>query len=538
MRTHLPELRAAAQRIGRRRFLTAAGAAAALAFSTHLPAAGAAAAAELKARRITTNPFTLGVASGDPLPESVLLWTRLAPDPYAPDGGLPAERVEVEWELAYDERFLFVVKRGTATAHPEFHHTVHVEVPGLLSERPYYYRFRTGTWISPVGRTRTAPGVYSSQLSFAAVACQAYFDGYYTAYRHVAGEAVDFVLHLGDYIYEYPVDAAGGHRRYTDRQVPAHFNRETVTLEDYRLRYGLYKSDPDLQAAHAAHPFVVTWDDHETENNYAGAVPENDVPPEEFLLRRAAAYRAYWENLPLGAPQQPQGPDMRLYRRLRFGSLAQFDILDTRQYRSNQAYGDGWQTPGPESEDPARTMTGAEQERWLIDGWKGSGAVWNVVPQQVIFARRRNVPTADYKLSMDAWDGYPASRKRLLDGAQAAGLTNLMVLSGDAHVGYAFDLKADFDDPASRTVGTEIAATSLTSGRDGVDRPDNWVSLTQANPHMKFYNGRRGYTVVALGPSQARITFRTVSAVTTPTGTLGTAATFVTSADSPGLQPA
>ncbi|MET9802559.1 alkaline phosphatase D family protein, partial [Streptomyces sp. NPDC006368] len=197
-----------------------------------------------------------------------------------------------------------------------------------------------------------------------------------------------------------------------------------------------------------------------------------------------------------------------------------------------------WQTPGPESEDPARTMTGAEQERWLIDGWKNSNAVWNVVPQQVTFAQRRNVPTPDYKLSMDAWDGYPASRQRVLDGAQAAGVRNLMLLSGDSHVAYAFDLKADFDNPASRTVGTEFSTTSLTSGRDGIDRPANWESLTQANPHMKFYNGRRGYTVVRLGTTQAHAAFKTVSGVTTPGGTLATAASFVTSASSPGLQPA
>ncbi|MET9804697.1 PhoD-like phosphatase N-terminal domain-containing protein, partial [Streptomyces sp. NPDC006368] len=254
----MPELRLAAQRIGRRRFLTVAGAAAALAFTTHLPATGAASAAELDARKISQDPFTLGVASGDPLPESVLLWTRLAPSPYEAGGGMPAERVEVQWEVAYDERFFLTVRTGTATAHPEFSHSVHVEVTGLSSGQYYYYRFRTGTWISPVGRVKTAssPGLFQTDLTFAVVACQAYFDGYYTAYKHVAAENVDMVVHLGDYIYEYPVDAAGGHRRYTDRRLPAHFNTETVTLEDYRLRYALYKSDPDLRAAHAAHPFV------------------------------------------------------------------------------------------------------------------------------------------------------------------------------------------------------------------------------------------------------------------------------------------
>ncbi|MBT2443133.1 alkaline phosphatase D family protein [Streptomyces sp. ISL-36] len=538
--THTAELRAAARHFGRRGFLTVTGAAAALAFAVQLPAAGAASAAEFDGRRITEDPFTLGVASGDPQPGSVLLWTRLAPRPFEPDAGLPRERVAVRWELARDERFTRVVRRGGATAHPEFQHSVHVEVDHLDPDRVYFFRFRAGDWISPVGRTRTAPAADArvSELKLAAVSCQAYHDGYFTAYRHLAQEDVDVVFHLGDYLYEYAVNATGGARAYTDRRLPAVFNRETVTLEDYRLRYALYKSDPDLMAAHAAHPFVVTWDDHETENNYAGGTPENDVPPEEFLLRRAAAYRAYWENQPLRAPQRPEGPDMRLYRRLRFGRLAQFDILDTRQYRSDQAYGDGWRVPGPESEDPARTMTGAAQERWLLDGWRASRALWNVVPQQVVFSERRSAPTAGYTVSMDSWDGYPASRQRILDGAAAAGVENLMVLTGDVHVGYGLDIKADFRDPASRNLGTEIVATSISSGKDGADRPANYDHLTAANPHMKFYNGRRGYVTVALGERSARADFRTVTAVTTPGAPVTTAASYVTEAGNPGLTPA
>ncbi|MET9667270.1 alkaline phosphatase D family protein [Streptomyces sp. NPDC006475] len=535
--SHAPELRAAAQHIGRRRFLTVTGAAAALAFAVDLP--GTAHAAALDSRKITEDPFTLGVASGDPQPGSVLLWTRLAPRPYEPDGGLPRGTFTVRWEIAHDSRFARIARRGSVTAHPEFHHSLHVEAGGLDNDRPYYYRFRTGTWISPVGRTRTAPARSAriGELKIAAVSCQAYHDGYFTAYRHLAEEELDAVFHLGDYLYEYAVNAVGGARNYTDRRLPAHFNRETVTLEDYRMRYGLYKSDPDLLAAHAAHPFVLTWDDHETENNYADETPENDVPPEEFLLRRAAAYRAYWENQPLRRPQQPKGPDMQLYRRLHFGRLAQFDILDTRQYRSDQAYGDGWKVPGPESEDPSRTLTGATQERWLLDGWKRSGSRWNVVPQQVTFAQRRDVPTAAYKLSMDAWDGYPASRQRVLAGAQTAGIENLMVLTGDVHVGYGFDLKKDWADPTSRTLGTEIVATSISSGKDGADKPANWDSFTQANPHMKFYNGRRGYVTVTYGERQARADFKTVSAVTTPGAPLTTAASFVTESGNPGLTP-
>ncbi|MFI6872411.1 alkaline phosphatase D family protein [Streptomyces sp. NPDC050400] len=537
---HAPELRVAAQHLGRRRFLTVTGAAAALAFATNLPTAGTAAAAELDARKITNDPFTLGVASGDPLPESVLLWTRLAPTPYETGSGLPAERVEVRWELALDERFKRVVRRGTTTAHPEFNHSVHVEVDHLAPGRVYYYRFRTGSWVSETGRTRTAPaaGRHVSDLTLAAVSCQAYHDGYFTAYKHLAQDDVDVVFHLGDYLYEYAVTSVGGARKYTDRVLPDVFNRETVTLDDYRLRYALYKSDPDLRAAHAAHPFVVTWDDHETENNYADDTSENDDPPAEFLLRRASAYRAYWENQPLRRPQLPHGPDAQLYRRLGWGRLAQFDILDTRQYRTNQANGDGWKSPTPESEAASQTLPGFTQERWLTDGWRRSHALWNVVPQQVTFARRNNPAAGDTTLSMDSWDGYPASRERLLKGADAARVENLMVLTGDVHVSYAMDIKRDFDDPGSRTVGTEIVTTSITSGKDGSAKPSNWAGYLARNPHMKHYNGQRGYVTVNLGEREARADFKTVSAVTVPGAPLTTAASFVTAVGDQGLRPA
>lgn len=533
---HTHELRAAARHLRRRTFLTTASAAAALAFAVNLP--GSAHAAEMDAKKITEDPFTLGVASGDPQPGSVMLWTRLAPRPYEPGSGLPSARFTVRWELAHDDRFTRIVRRGSVTAHPEFDHSVHVEPTGLDPDRVYHYRFRAGDWISPAGRTRTAPArsARNSELRFAAVSCQAYHDGYFTAYRHLADEDLDLVFHLGDYLYEYAVNAVGGARNYTDRRLPALYNRETITLEDYRLRYGLYKSDPDLMAAHAAHPFVVTWDDHETENNYADEIPENDVPREEFLLRRAAAYRAYWENQPLRRPQQPAGIDMQLYRRLHFGRLAQFDVLDTRQYRSDQAYGDGLDIPGPESEDPARTMTGETQERWLIDGWRQSRARWNVVPQQVNFSRRKLDLTEPARVSMDAWDGYPASRERLLDGAESAGVENLMVLTGDVHVAYAYDIKRDYDTPGAKVVGTEIVATSVSSGKDGADKPATWDTYTRANPHMKFYNGRRGYVTVTLDEQQARADFRTLTHVTTPGSPVTTAASFVTEAGNPGLR--
>ncbi|MYT70775.1 MULTISPECIES: alkaline phosphatase D family protein [unclassified Streptomyces] len=538
--SHAPELRVAAQHLGRRRFLTVTGAAAALAFATNLPTAGTAAAAELDGAKITSDPFTLGVASGDPLPDSVLLWTRLAPAPFEVGGGLPAQRVEVSWELALDERFKRIVRRGRATAHPEFNHSVHVEVDHLDAGRVYFYRFRAGSWVSGTGRTRTAPAAsqrHVPALTLAAVSCQAYHDGYFTAYKHLAEDDVDVVFHLGDYLYEYAVTSVGGARKYTDRVLPDVFNRETTTLDDYRLRYALYKSDPDLVAAHAAHPFVVTWDDHETENNYADDTSENDDPPAEFLLRRASAYRAYWENQPLRRPQLPHGPDAQLYRRLQWGRLAQFDILDTRQYRTNQANGDGWKSPTPESEAASQTLPGFTQERWLIDGWRRSKALWNVVPQQVTFGRRNN-PDGTDTLSMDSWDGYPASRDRVLQGARSARVENLMVLTGDVHVSYGLDIKQDFDDPDSATLGTEIVTTSITSGKDGSAKPSNWAAYLARNPHMKHYNGQRGYVTVELGTSEARADFKTVSAVTVPGAPLTTAASLITEIGNQGLRPA
>ncbi|WP_280870941.1 alkaline phosphatase D family protein [Streptomyces sp. MJP52] len=538
--SHSPELRSAARALGRRRFLTTTGAAAALAFAVGIPGARTAAADELEPARLTEDPFTLGVASGDPLPDSVALWTRLAPRPLELDGGLPDRRISVHWELAHDERFNRIARRGHAWAHPEFHHAVHVDVRNLRPGSVYHYRFRVGDWVSPAGRTRTAPAAGSrvDSLRFGLVSCQRYDQGHWTAYRHLAGEDLDAVFHLGDYLYEYAVNAQAGGRGYTDRVIPAHFNQETVTLEDYRLRYALYKSDPDLIAAHLAHPFVVTWDDHETENNYAGDDPENAVPPEEFLLRRAAAYRAYWENMPLRAAQRPEGADLRLYRRMHWGDLAQFDVLDTRQYRTDQANGDGWKTPTAESEAESMTLTGAEQERWLTDGWRRSSAVWNVVPQQVTFSRRNNPAAGNTTLSMDSWDGYPASRRRVLEGWKASGRENLMILTGDVHVHYGLDVKEDFDDPSSRTLGTEIVTSSVSSGGNGAERPANWAGYLARNPHLRFYNGLRGYTTVELGRRVARTEFKTVARVTEPGAPLTVAGTFVTESGNPGLTPA
>ncbi len=490
-------------------------------------------------------PFTLGVASGDPLPDSVVLWTRLAPRPYEAGGGLPpGQRTEVSWEIGRDEQFRHVERSGVTVAEAGWGHSVHVDVRGLQPGREYWYRFHTGAWSSPVGRTRTAPppGAEVPRLRLGLASCQQYDGGYYTAHAHLAREELDAVFFVGDYIYENAIGPQAGERRLpTGSRLPEVFGHELETLDDYRLRYALAKTDPHLQAAHAAHPWCVTWDDHEVANNYAADIPQDGADSGRFLQRRAAAYQAYWENMPLRQAQRPHQASMRLYRRLHFGRLAQFDVLDTRQYRSDQAYGDGWQYPGPVSQDPSRTMTGNGQERWLLDGFRTSAAmrnVWSVVPQQVAFCRRRLTPTGPSPLSMDAWDGYPASRTRILDGAQAAGISNLIVLSGDSHIHLAMDIKKDFDDPRSPTLGVEILGTSISSGGDGMEQPEDWAQLLAANPHMSYYAKRRGYVVLTLTPTHARADYCTLAYVTRPGAPLATGASLITQAGHPGLHPA
>ncbi|WP_241683087.1 alkaline phosphatase [Actinomadura sp. J1-007] len=409
---------------------------------------------------LPSDPFTLGVASGDPDHAGFVLWTRLAPRPLAEDGlgGMPAAAVPVRWEVSSDERFKRVERRGTATARPESGHSVHVELDGLRPGRDYWYRFRAGDHLSPVGRARTAPrpDSFGPALAMGFVSCSQFEHGHFTAYRRLAEENPDLILHLGDYQYEYKKGAytiPGGNVR--DHEGP-----ETVTLGGYRLRHAQYKTDPDLQAAHLAAPWAVVFDDHEVENNWAGWVPEagSDTPdPAAFRARRAAAFQAYYENMPLRRRSIPNGPDIQVYRRLRWGKLANFHMLDTRQFRDDQACGDGNKVC-PEANDPKRTITGAEQEKWLIDGFRRSEARWDVIGQQVFFAQRDSDAGPLKKTSQDAWDGYVASRGRITKGWMDAGVRNPVVLTGDVHAHWASDLKADYDDPTSKTVGRNWCA--------------------------------------------------------------------------------
>ncbi|WP_069174271.1 alkaline phosphatase D family protein [Streptomyces griseus] len=504
----------------RRRFLTVTGAAAALALSGALPGTGPASA--LTTARPVDDPFTLGVASGDPLPDGVVLWTRLAPDPLDPFGGMDRRTYPVQWEVATDERFGRVVRRGTTRVGPEFGHTAHVDVRGLKPWREYFYRFRCGGFISPVGRTRTAPSPEQlvPRMSLAFASCQAIWEGWYTAHRDLASRRHDVVLFLGDYIYEF-----GNDRGIRPGDGEEHNTRQAVTLDDYRRRYATYKLDPDLQAAHASAPWIVVLDDHEVVDNWAGP-HAGSTPPAEFLVRRANALRAYWEHMPLRAPQLPQGPDMRLHRRLRYGRLAEFSMLDTRQYRDDQANGDGTKAPNAATADPARSLLGFPQERWLLDGLTASPARWNVLGHQTAITLLDTVSGPDVAVPMDTWDGYSASRDRLLGGIAARGIRNVVSLAGDLHRSVVSDLALDFHDPDSRVVATEFVGTSITSGRDGQDLDAGGQVLLDENPHMRFGNFKRGYVSCEITPELWLSDFRVCDKVTVPDGTVSSRAVF------------
>ncbi|MCV9887970.1 alkaline phosphatase D family protein [Metabacillus halosaccharovorans] len=478
-------------------------------------------------------PFSLGVASGDPLSDSVVLWTRLAPDPLN-GGGMPNEPVKVKWEVAKDENFRKMVQKGKVAAVPELGHSVHVEVDGLKPNQVYYYRFICGGEVSQTGKTKTLPAEGSSvkNLTFAFASCQQFEHGYFTAYKHMAKEDLDIVFHLGDYIYEY------GPNEYISStgNVRVHSGPEIMSIEDYRNRYAQYRSDVHLRAAHAAFPWVVTWDDHEVENNYANLIPEKGQSVEAFVKRRAAAYQAYYEHMPLRRSSLPEGADMRLYRSFSYGDLANFFVLDSRQYRDDQANGDTSSPQTEESLDPSRTLLGAEQENWLADGLSNSNSKWNVLPQQIFFAERNYGTPTEPRYSMDSWDGYPAARERVMEVVNSNDITNLVVLTGDVHASWASNLKEDYSDPNSKTVGVEFVGTSITSGGNGADKRADTDKILAQNPHIKFFNDYRGYVRCTVTPEQWRTDYRVVPFVTEPGADISTRASFVYDKDQSGLK--
>ncbi|WP_069163615.1 alkaline phosphatase D family protein [Nocardia altamirensis] len=487
-------------------------------------------------------PFSLGVASGDPTADGVVLWTRLAPDPFAPDGlgGMPLRPVSVEYEVAHDESFRQVVARGTAVATRELAHSVHPEVSGLAPDRWYFYRFRAGTVLSPIGRTRTAPAVGSptARLRFAFASCQSWSSGYFTAYEHMSAEDLDLVVHLGDYIYE-----RGWTRGRQGMTQAPYFQDEAVDLAGYRLRYAQAKAEEPLRAAHAAFPWLVTMDDHELDNNWAGDSPglgfDISRVPALFRRRRAAAFQAMYEHQPLRIAQMPSGPAMHLHRRYGFGDLAEITMLDTRQYRDKQACGDGNTVIDCADRFAAdRTILGAAQRNWLLDGFATSAARWQILGNQVSMAQSDQDAGPVTAVGTDGWDGYVADRNAVLGAAAERGVPNLVVITGDRHQNQAADLRRDYTDPESPVVASEFIGTSITSAGDGADLTDAGRNLLAANPDLKFVNSQRGYVRVELDHRLWRSDFRVVPYVRRTGAPIHTRASFVVQDGVPGVTQA
>ncbi|MDF1484294.1 alkaline phosphatase D family protein [Ramlibacter sp. H39-3-26] len=477
---------------------------------------------------LARNPFALGIASGDPAPDGVVLWTRLA----VPEG---TGALTVRWEIADDPAFRRIVQAGQAGALPALAHSVHVEVAGLASGRWYCYRFMLGDAVSATGRTRTAPAANApdARLRLAFASCQRWEHGYYAAWRHLAADAPDLVAFLGDYIYEYatPADSTGLAR--------THALRHARTLDDYRDRYALHKSDPDLQAAHRACAWIVTWDDHEVENDYADDAGRD---AQGFAARRAAGYQAFYEHMPLRAAALAAGMDhLRLYRSVAWGRLARFHLLDDRQYRARQAC----RPPGAsgaasvkagcaELQAPERSLLGLEQERWLDgalarDAEEGA-ARWSVIAQQTLFSPR-HYPSG--VTATDNWDGYPAARARLLASVRQRQPRNTVLIGGDIHQNYVCAVHADPERPGSPVLASEFCGTSITS-RSGTTQA-KVDAVVRRNPHVLLADcEHRGYVLADIAPQRWSTQLRVLDDAARADASISTLARFVVEDGLPG----
>ena len=487
--------------------------------------------------RWATDPFALGVASGSPTHNSVVLWTRLvqAGLPAVPIAG--ADALTVRWELAHDAGFKQLVQTGQTSATAQLGYSVHVELNGLAPDRWYHYRFMVADAVSATGRTRTfpAPGTPTKQLRLAYASCQRWDHGYYSAYRHMLAEDLDAVLFLGDYIYEYP-GSVNAVRQPTGVWV--------LTLDDYRARYALHKSDTHLQAMHAACPWLVTWDDHEVQNDYAGLTAGNSGPAvASFAERRAAAYQAYFENMPLRAGVLTrslgglaQGAEMRIYGQVAYGDLATLYLLDDRQYRDHQACTRGGRlgasTVNPANciawQDTQRSMLGSTQEQWLDQAFSTAGTGWNVVGQQTAFGQRNFKTGPQLSMSNDGWDGYAPARSRFLASMQRHQLANPVLLGGDVHANWVGHVKADYARPESAAIGVEFCGTSISSNGGSNDK---LADQLQENPHFIFADReRRGYGVVTFTPTELTTSLRVVEDVRQEQSGIKTLARFTVEA--------
>ena len=477
------------------------------------------------------NPFALGVASGDPSPTGVVLWTRIAPMPLQTNGGMPNVAVEVEWEVAADERFHQATARGRQIAYPELGHTVHAEVEGLEPGRDYFYRFKVGTERSVTGRTRTLPAAGAKgTVRFGVMGCQRYEHAHFTALADLAREAPDFVYCYGDFIYEGRAMQGGDDPDRMARTLPVAAD-ECFSLADYRLRYAMYRLDPDLQAASRAAPFIAIFDDHEVSKDWMSDVHYYGHPPAIFLLRRAAALQAWYENLPLRKSSMPRGPDITAYRRFDVGGLMRLSVLDTRQYRNGRFCPAKLTSECPPDPHAKDTMLGAAQEAWFAEGLKQRHPpVWTVMAQQLLVARAHLVP------KLDQWDRVPVARQRLFDALVDAKAPNPVVLSGDLHYAVGADLKRDFDAASAGTIGAEIVNPAVGSNLP-VDATDAFFGkLRSDNPHIKFHSRERGWTLHTVSDKLWRAEFRAVSDPLRAGSAMKTAGVLAVEAGRPGIQ--
>ncbi|MET0248977.1 MAG: alkaline phosphatase D family protein [Sphingobium sp.] len=482
-------------------------------------------------------PFSLGVTSGDPAPDGFVIWTKLAPQPLEPHGGMPMTPIPVKWEVAADERFASIVASGEATAWPDLGHSVHVEVAGLQPDRPYWYRFILGADRSMRGRARTLPlpSASPANLKFAVAGCQNYEHGYFTAFRHLAREDnLAFIYHYGDFIYEYTQRGAG----YDEdglpvAQVRQHIGQDCHDLTDFRLRYAQYLSDYDLQAARAQHTWFPTFDDHEVQNNWTGDKNWKGVPPQVFRFRRQAGMQAWYEYMPVRAAMMPRdGLINNAWREARFGTLASIDFLDTRSFRSDQPCDDGFKPYCPGIDDAKSQVISANQESWLTRNLTRGQTKWNCVAQQVMMMsldRRRRADEPEKIYNIDTWAAYTAQRSRLL--GRMGGLDNVVVLTGDEHQNFA-SILTDRDKP----VAVEFVATSISSGGDGSDLRAGSDTIFRNNPELKFLNDQRGYLVCDVTPDAWTTHVRVMDQVSAPGGAIRTRASLTVPRGSPQLQ--
>jgi alkaline phosphatase D len=489
-------------------------------------------------------PFALGVASGDPASDGFVIWTKLAPRPLDPHGGMALAAMEVAWEVAEDSGFRTVVRNGTHIARPELGHAVHVEVTGLSPDRPYFYRFTAGGEQSLRGRARTLPAVGASPatVKFGVAGCNNFEDGYFGAFRHLAAERdLAFVYHYGDMIYEYRQDYEfiDGLPAATVRQ---HAYRNLIDVSDYRLAYGQVLGDLDAQAARSSHVFLSSFDDHEIDNNWVSDVDNwtlqagnatNAAAPEIFAFRKAAALQAWYEHMPVRRALMPRGGNVALNREIRFGDLLSMQLLDTRSFRSDQPCGDGFQPICAEVNAADRQVLGAAQEAWLGRNLQNR-AQWYAMAQQIMMMsldRRRRAEETERILNLDSWAGYEAARQRML--SRMAGLGNSIVLTGDEHQNFAGDLVQ-----RDRVVGSEFVATSISSGGDGSDLRSGSDVFLANNPEVKFINDQRGYLVCEVGREAWRTHYRVVDRVTMPTNAVSTRAVAEVAHGAPGVRMA